>query len=418
MNYPQTLEYLFNSLPVFQRIGEAAYKANLDNTILLDDHLGNPHRAFRSIHIAGTNGKGSVSQMIYEVLRASGYRVGLYTSPHLKDFRERIIVDDEMISESDVVNFVATNREFIETVKPSFFEVTVAMAFDHFKRCEVEIAVVEVGMGGRLDSTNIISPLLSIITNIDYDHTQFLGDTLAKIAGEKAGIIKEMTPVVVGETNPETAMVFIEKARKQFAPITFADARYRCNKHENNTYYIHSMLEEFDFEIELGMDGDYQQKNICTALAAFDTLTELKLTPKAVRDGLRRAKVRGRWHKLAEKPLIICDTGHNKAGIGYVVNQIYEQRYEKLIFVVGMVADKDIESVLDMLPKEAYYIFTKANIPRALDAEALQRTAAGHSLSGEVVPTVAEALSRAKEIAGENDMIFVGGSTFVVAEIV
>lgn len=418
MNYSQTLEYLYSSLPVFQRIGAAAYKANLDNTIALDDHQGNPHRDFRTIHVAGTNGKGSVSQMIYEVLRASGYSVGLYTSPHLVDFRERIIVDDRMISQEEVVGFVEKHRDFIGLVKPSFFEATVAMAFDHFRRREVDFAVIEVGMGGRLDSTNIISPILSVITNIDYDHTQFLGTTLAEIASEKAGVIKPSIPVVVGETNPETAMVFIEKARRETTSITFADQRYRCDSHRGRIFEVTSLLEEYTFDIELGMSGDYQQRNICTALAAFDLLSEVvDLTSVNVRRGVAAAVVRGRWQKLSDQPLTICDTGHNKAGISYILAQIAKERFEKLIFVIGMVGDKDIDGVLSMLPTDAYYIFTQASIPRAKSAHELQKEALLHSLGGEVVVNVADAVAKAREIARDNDMIFIGGSTFVVAEL-
>lgn len=419
MNYQQTLDYLYNSLPVFQRIGAAAYKANLDNTIKLDEHLGFPHHSFKTIHVAGTNGKGSVSQMIYEVLRMSGYKVGLYTSPHLRDFRERIIVDGQMITEQAVVDFVQHNKEFIEQVEPSFFEVTVAMAFDYFRACEVDIAVVEVGMGGRLDSTNIISPLLSVITNIDYDHTQFLGSTLDQIAAEKAGIIKPYTPVVVGESRAETAPVFIQKARQEQTTVLFADQRYRCSNRVGGRYTIDSLLDGFVFEVELGMEGDYQRMNVCTAIAALDLLSEyLDITPESVKSGLASAVVMGRWYKLGESPLVVCDTGHNKVGIKCVVEQIAQQNYQKLIMVIGMVSDKDIEAVLAMLPQQAYYIFTQASIPRAMDAMELSVKAQEYSLHGEVVGDVAGALSRARELAGEQDMIFVGGSTFVVAEVV
>lgn len=419
MDYQETLEYLYNSLPVFQRIGGAAYKANLENTIALDNHLGNPHHAFKSVHIAGTNGKGSVSQMIYEALRASGYRVGLYTSPHLRDFRERIIVDDTMIPLESVVEFVEANHEFIESLKPSFFEVTVAMAFDYFRRSGVEYAVVEVGMGGRLDSTNIITPLLSIITNIDYDHMQFLGDTLPDIAAEKAGIIKECIPVVIGESTPQTATVFIDRAHKAYAPIHFADQRYRCDGHRENIFTVRSLTMGHTFDIELGMSGDYQQRNICTALAALDILSEqIELHPESVRQGMARAQVRGRWYKLADRPLTICDTGHNRAGIKYVAEQISRQSFEKLYIVLGMVADKDVDSVLELLPTEAHYIFTKADIQRAMPADELALRAGRYSLTGCITQSVAQAMKIAREMATERDMIFVGGSTFVVAEVV
>ena len=417
--YEKTLKYLYDSLPVFQRIGGAAYKANLDNTIALDNHLGNPHRAFDAVHIAGTNGKGSVSEMIYEVLRAAGYRTGLYTSPHLSDFRERIIVDGEMIPRECVVDFVEQNSHFIESLKPSFFEVTVAIAFDYFRRQNVDIAVIEVGMGGRLDSTNIITPRLSVITNIDYDHTQFLGDTLAKIATEKAGIIKPAIPVVIGESAPESAPVFILKAKEVHSPLTFADQRYVCADRRGNQFVINSLLDGNVAELTLGMSGDYQRKNICTVLAALDILGEqMAISKDNVIEGLSRACVRGRWQKIGDKPLIICDTGHNKAGIKYVVEQIALQNFDRLIMVVGMVADKDIDVVLAMLPKDAYYIFTRADIPRALDADELQDRAERFNLMGESVAGVEKALERAREIATENDMIFIGGSTFVVAELI
>lgn len=421
MDYNQTLEYLYNSLPVFQRIGAAAYKANLDNTMALDEHLGHPHRSFATVHIAGTNGKGSVSQMIYEVLRASGYSVGLYTSPHLRDFRERIIVNGQMITQDAVVSFVAQHREFIESLQPSFFEVTVAMAFDYFRREGVDVAVVEVGMGGRLDSTNIITPKLSVITNIDFDHTQFLGSTLPEIAAEKAGIIKAGIPVVVGETDARTAMVFMAKAQAERAPIFFADQRYVCTVQEGRVFHLRSLLEQYDFELQLGMCGTYQRRNICTALTALDELAVAMpaISPQAVREGLSRAVVTGRWQVLATEPMAVCDTAHNVAGMSYVTQQIARQAYDNLYVVLGMVADKDISGVLALLPQKAYYFFTAASIARAMDAEELARIAAEHGLQGEVVTGgVAHALELARERTTPRDMIFIGGSTFVVAEIV
>lgn len=419
MTYQETLEYLYNSLPVFQRIGAAAYKSNLDNTITLDNHLEHPHHHFKSIHIAGTNGKGSVSQMVYEVLRAAGYSVGLYTSPHLSDFRERIIVDGEMIPQEYVIRFVEQNREIIEKIQPSFFEVTVAMAFDHFRTQNVDYAIIEVGMGGRLDSTNIISPILSIITNIDYDHTQFLGTTLQEIAAEKAGIIKEYTPVVIGQTNPETAPVFIRKARQQYAPIHFADQRYRCQSHTDNRFTVESLIQNYTFDLDLAMSGDYQMYNICTALTAMDILSEqIPITRENVKQGMAASKIRGRWQKLATEPLTICDTGHNKAGIKLVTEQIARQNYTKLYMVIGVVADKDIDAILTMLPKQAHYIFTQANIPRAMNAQILARRAQEFGLNGEIISTVPQAFEQARALASKDDMIFIGGSTFVVAEIV
>lgn len=419
MNYEETLNYLYSSLPVFQRIGAAAYKANLNNTLALDEHLGFPHRSFRSVHIAGTNGKGSTSQMIYGALRESGLKVGLYTSPHLKDFRERIVVDDQMIPQSEVVDFVARNKEFLEQIKPSFFEVTVAMAFDYFRTAGVDVAVVEVGMGGRLDSTNIINPLLSVITNIDYDHTQFLGDTLAKIAGEKAGIIKPGVPVVVGQSNDEYDHVFIEKARAEQAPIVFADTILKCTNIQDNTFTVHDTRNDSDTEFRLAMQGNYQGKNLCTALVALEKLAEqIPLTGRQIRSGVEKAIVRGRWQILGREPLIICDTGHNKAGIDYVMGQIKQQKFDKLYFVLGVVSDKDLPSILGLLPQNAHYIFTQASIERAMPVETLAAQAIAAGLQGEIVPTVAQALERAKELATAHDMIFVGGSTFTVAEVV
>lgn len=419
MNYDQTLSYLYNSLPVFQRIGAAAYKANLNNTLALDNHLGSPHHSFRSVHIAGTNGKGSTSQMIYSALRESGLKVGLYTSPHLKDFRERIVVDDQMIPRQDVVDFVASNREFLELIKPSFFEVTVAMAFDYFRKAGVDVAVVEVGMGGRLDSTNIITPMLSVITNIDYDHTQFLGDTLEKIAGEKAGIIKPGGRVVVGESNPEYDHVFIEKAKAEEASLTFADSIIQCTRIEGDTFTVHDTRNGGDKEFRLAMQGSYQGKNLCTALVALEAISEqITLTEAQIRRGVERAVVRGRWQILGQSPLVICDTGHNKAGLEYVMAQIKRQKFDKLYFVLGVVSDKDLPSILGLLPKQAHYIFTRASIERAMPVEILANQATEAGLQGEIVDTVPQALARARELATEKDMIFVGGSTFTVAEVV
>jgi len=423
MDYQQTLDYLYNSLPVFQRIGGAAYKANLDNTHALDKHLGHPHQSFKTIHIAGTNGKGSVSAMIASVLQAAGYRVGLYTSPHLKDFRERITVDSKMIPQQAVVEFVENNRKEIERLEPSFFEVTVAMAFDHFRREKVDIAVVEVGMGGRLDATNIITPILSVITNISLDHTQYLGETLPEIAGEKAGIIKSGVPVVIGETDPATAPVFITRAREADSRIYFADQRYKSANHQGNIFHMVSLMDGYDFEIETSLQGDYQMKNLCTALAAFDVLGELPknsiaLTREQILQGLGQATVQGRWQVIAGNPRIILDTGHNEAGLRYVTAQLGKQTYEKLYFVLGVVADKNLDSILKLLPLDAHYLFTQASLPRAMDYRTLAEAARAAGLEGDAVPNVPEALARARKLASKDDLIFVGGSTFTVAEIV
>lgn len=423
MTYSETIEYLYNTAPMFQSVGGGAYKEGLENTHALNDLFGHPYRAFRTIHVGGTNGKGSVSQMLYAVLKEAGYKVGLYTSPHLKDFRERMQVDGQMIPEQDVIDFVKNMRPHIEELKPSFFEITTVMAFDFFRRQEVDIAVIEVGMGGRLDCTNVIDPLVSVITNISLDHTQYLGDTLPKIAGEKAGIIKNGAPVVVGEYQPETAPTFIAKARETNSPITFADQRYRCTGHNGRMFEIESLLDGYRFTLQSGMEGDYQQRNLCTTLATLDTLTGLlpkPLTTMEVRRGLAAARVPGRWQNIAAKTdpcPIICDTGHNEAGLTFVTEQLKRQSYKKLYFVLGVVADKDLDHILPLLPREAHYIFTQASLPRALKADELAVKARKAGLTGEVAPTVAEALAKARQHASAGDLIFVGGSTFTVAEV-
>ncbi len=427
MTYEQTIDYLYNSLPVFHHIGAGAYKAGLENTLNLDEHLGHPHRKFLTVHVAGTNGKGSVSHMLASVLRKAGYKVGLYTSPHLVDFRERIRIDGEMVPGSEVVDFVERNKDFIEKLQPSFFELCVGMAFDIFAREGVEVAVVEVGMGGRLDSTNIIRPLLSIITNISPDHMQFLGDTLSTIAGEKAGIIKEGVPVVVGESDPETAPVFITRAHETGSHIVFADRMYRTEGVETfpggGHYTLRSLLDEGEVLLDLDLTGDYQRRNIVTVLASLDMLNgtrELSISPDNVREGLASAAastgLQGRWQVLGHDPLMVADTGHNEAGIGFVARQIAKTKFNKLYFIIGMVSDKDVSHILPLLPREAHYIFTQASIRRALDPYTLRSMAAEAGLKGETAPTVAEAVARARELAASDDMIFIGGSTFVVAE--
>ncbi len=395
MNYAQTIEFLYNSLPEFQRVGAPAYKAGLSTSLALDEHLGFPHQKFKSVHIAGTNGKGSTSQMIYEALRAEGYKVGLYTSPHLTDFRERIVVDDSMISESGVVEFVEANREIIEALKPSFFEMTVAMAFWWFEKCGVDWAVVEVGMGGRLDSTNIITPELSVITNISKDHTQFLGDTIEKIAAEKAGIIKSGVSVVIGQSNVLYDEVFRAKAEECGSKIVFADAQP-------------------EQPFTPAMRGRCQRYN---AQTAFVALLELGVSEAAIRKGVETARVRGRWQVVENEPLTICDTGHNEDGLRLVCQQLAELNYEKLYFVIGVVSDKDLDAVLPLLPADAYYIFTQASITRAMPYMQLSQKAIDAGLRGEAVATVSEAYARAKGLAKKRDVIFVGGSTFIVADL-
>lgn len=423
MNYTETIDYLYRTAPMFQQVGGSAYKEGLENTLALDEELGRPHRAFRSVHVGGTNGKGSVSQMLYAVLREAGYSVGLYTSPHLREFRERIQADGEMIPEQAVVEFIARMQPAIEQICPSFFEITTAMAFDWFRSRAVDIAVVEVGLGGRLDCTNIITPLVSVITNISLDHTAFLGNTLPEIAAEKAGIIKPGVPVVVGEFQAGTAPVFISKAHEAGAPIRFADRQYRCTEHHGQRFVVERLTDGSRFEQQLGMEGDYQQHNLCTALTALEILNDRlprPLTEPEVRRGLAAARVPGRWQRIdtpSDPCPILCDTGHNEAGLTFVTQQLRRQRFEQLHFVLGVVADKDLDRILPLLPREAHYLFTQASLPRALAAEALAERARRAGLHGEVCRTVPEALAAARSAAKARDLIFVGGSTFTVAEV-
>ncbi|SDB84438.1 bifunctional folylpolyglutamate synthase/dihydrofolate synthase [Williamwhitmania taraxaci] len=429
MNYQETLEYLFNQLPMFQRQGKSAYKADLVNTLLLDEHFCHPHCQFKSIHIAGTNGKGSTSHMLASVLGAAGYKVGLYTSPHLRDFRERIKVDGVMISEESVVQFVETNKSIFEQVKPSFFEMTVALAFSYFAEQKVDVAVVEVGLGGRLDSTNIITPELCVITNIGLDHTDLLGDTIEKIAGEKAGIIKPGVPVVQGESNIAYNYVFEQKAKEQSAPYTLASDVFRVESSglaEGGLHWFSVSRigsEEKDF-VEVDLAGDYQAKNVITVLAALDRIKDIwpNVNAESIKTGLRNAGsttgLLGRWQVLAHNPMVVCDTGHNVDGISYVVKQLARTPHSHLHMVIGMVADKDIRGVLQLLPVDATYYFTNAAIPRAMEAEALQKLAAEFGLKGDFFTSVDEALREAKKNAKANDLVFIGGSTFVVAEVV
>lgn len=430
MTYQETLEYMFNQLPMFHRVGKSAYKANLDNTKALDEHFGHPHNQFKTIHVAGTNGKGSTSHMIASVLQDAGLKVGLYTSPHLRDFRERIKINGADISEQYVVDFIEANMAVFDEVQPSFFEMTVALAFKYFADEQIDVAVVEVGMGGRLDSTNIISPLISIITNIGLDHTEFLGNTHAKIAVEKGGIVKTGVPVVVGESHAETSPVFEAIAKEKGAPLVFADKKYRVGE----VSLIGDGIQQFSIlndkrevvfgYLDVDLQGCYQSKNILTVLAALDELKPHfhQITEEVIRAGLQHASkqtgLRGRWYRLSDNPPAICDTGHNVDGVAYIVRQLALTPYEKLYFVFGMVSDKDISSVIKMLPKDAYYIFTQASIPRAMDAELLAVKCSEVGLLGEVEKNVGKAYARAKMLATSKDLIFIGGSTFVVAEVV
>jgi len=428
MDYPQILQFLYSQLPMYQRIGKAAYRANLDNTLALDDYFGNPHKQFISIHVAGTNGKGSVSHILASILQEAGFKVGLYTSPHLKDFRERIKINGSEIPEKSVVDFVGNNMEIIEKIKPSFFEMTVAMAFYYFAEKKVDVAVVEVGLGGRLDSTNIIQPILSIITNIGYDHMEFLGNTIPQIAKEKAGIIKHGIPVVVGETQKETGDIFLKTASSKNARIFFADYYYKADyslltidNYQLFNVYKNNKLEYSNLKTDLL--GNYQRKNVITALKAVDVVADqgLNMNREQIYAGLSKVILNtgffGRWQIIDTDPLVICDTGHNREGLAEVFRQIGNMAYKQLHIVFGVVNDKDLNSILVLLPKDARYYFTKAGIPRAMDENQLSLEAGKRGINGKAYPTVSEALKAAKSQADPDDLIFVGGSTFVVAEV-
>lgn len=421
-SYQQTLEYLYANLPIFQRVGSVAYKKDLANTIQLCDVLENPQGKFKSIHVAGTNGKGSTSHMLASILQSSGYKTGLYTSPHLKDFTERIKIDGKEIRKEFVVEFVNRIKPSIETIHPSFFEITVAMAFDYFAQENVDVAVIEVGLGGRLDSTNIITPLASVITNISFDHKDILGDTLEKIAFEKAGIIKRGIPVVISERQDEVESVFKEKALECNSPIYFAADYYSVLQDENGLD-IFVNKNQFISDLRLPLKGIYQAKNLAGVLKTVDVLASkgLSVTKENLIKGLEstveQTGLKGRWQKLSDKPLMICDTGHNAAGVREVVMQIEKQKCDNLHIVWGMVKDKEPDEVLRLLPKKAHYYFCEANIPRAFDAKLLKEKALEFGLLGEVIRDVNTAIDTARQAASSNDFIFIGGSTFVVAEI-
>ena len=403
MNYQDTIQYLYNSTPVFEHVGASAYKEGLSNSWALDEHFNHPHTKFKTIHVAGTNGKGSCSHTIAAILQAEGYRVGLFTSPHLVDFRERIKVNGDCISQEYVMDFVENERSFFEPLHPSFFELTTAMAFKYFADSLVDIAVIEVGLGGRLDCTNIITPILSVITNISFDHTQFLGDTLEKIAMEKAGIIKRNIPIVIGETTPETRNVFIQKAKEMNAPIFFAEE------------YNNPIANELDFELK----GSYQLKNKQTILCAVNHLP-LSISPSSIKEGLSHVVeltgLMGRWQTIRERPTVICDTGHNVGGWQYLSQQIKSQPCKNLHIVFGMVDDKDIDTVMNMLPTNATYYFTQAQTKRAIPANIVKEKGKEHHLKGYVFPQVADAYKAALHHANEDDFIFVGGSSYIVAD--
>jgi dihydrofolate synthase/folylpolyglutamate synthase len=427
MTYPETLDYLFSRLPMFQRVGAAAYKADLTNTIALCKLLENPERKFKSIHIAGTNGKGSVSHMVASIMQEAGFKTGLYTSPHLKDFRERIRVNGEKISEQYVIDFVEKYKDALEAIQPSFFEYTFGMAISFFAEEKVDIAIMETGMGGRLDSTNVIHPEVSIITNIGFDHVQFLGDTLEKIAIEKAGIIKENTPVIIGETQLEIKHVFEGAVKRVHTKISFADKNYKIQDSAFSEGLMKLTIKKTGsddiIKLSCPLSGNYQQKNVLTALAGIEKLKEQgwDVSRKNISHGfvnvVANTGIQGRWQVLKEKPLTICDTGHNVDGITYIVEQIQSLKFDKLHFVLGMVNDKNIDQVLSLLPENAQYYFCKANISRGLDVDELKRKAESLNLSGKPYKSVKKAFDKAKQNAAENDLVFVGGSTFIVAEV-
>lgn len=420
--YQQAVDYLYQNVPMFQRIGAAAIKKDLTNTRKLCAALGNPQNGFKPIHIAGTNGKGSTAHMLAAILQSASYKTGLYTSPHLKNFTERIRVDGQEIREQFVVDFVNKLVPTIEAIQPSFFEITVAMAFDYFAQQNVDVAVIEVGLGGRLDSTNIIQPVLSVITNIGWDHTDILGDTLHQIAFEKAGIIKHEVPVVVSERQPDIDAVFIHKAQAEQAPLTFASDHYQVTKKNDKVTIDHDGTRYTD-ALSIPLTGNYQQRNIAGVVAAVDVLKKIDfdISEQAFRAGMENVTaltgLKGRWQTLGERPLVICDTGHNVDGIRQVMEQIRSLSYDHLHIVFGMVKDKDSAPVLALLPKQARYYFCQATIPRALDAAELTMRAKEFGLIGEAIRDVNEAINTAIGNAHENDLVFIGGSTFVVAEI-
>lgn len=421
MTYNEAVDYLFNAAPLFQNIGAGAYKEGLYNSMELDKHFGYPHRQFKTIHIAGTNGKGSCSHTIAAILQEAGYKVGLYTSPHLIDFRERIRVNGVMIDEESVISFVENERSFFEPLHPSFFELTTALAFKYFAEQQVDVAVIEVGLGGRLDCTNIITPDLSVITNISFDHVQFLGDTLSKIASEKAGIIKQNVPVVVGETTNETKIAFENKAHEMKSLIRFAEEEHEIISLERSNGEVVYQTQTFG-SIKATLTGACQIKNTATILTTVKELQNsgYHINTEHVKSGFqnvcRLTGLQGRWQKMSTKPDVICDTGHNLAGIEYIVKQLNEYDAENIRIVIGMVNDKDVTGVLSILPRNAIYYFTKASVQRAMNENDFYEKATVAGLRGKKYPDVRSAFEAATAEASEKDLIFVGGSTFIVAD--
>ncbi|MBQ7063253.1 MAG: bifunctional folylpolyglutamate synthase/dihydrofolate synthase [Bacteroidales bacterium] len=427
MTYDETLEFLFNQLPAYHRVGAAAYKANLDNTEAMMRHLGHPERAFQAIHIAGTNGKGSVSHMLAAILHRAGLRVGLYTSPHLVDFRERIRIDGQMIDKESVVRFVEQNKPFFLEHELSFFEMTVGLAFDYFSRQQVDIAVVEVGMGGRLDSTNVVLPRLCVITNIGFDHTQFLGDTLPKIAGEKAGIIKAGVPVVIGQTQSETEPVFRQRAAAVGAPLTFADQHFEVKTVASQPDGLHVDIERdgqpYAHDVCCQLGGIYQLKNLATLCGAVEELRRqgMSIDDDAFRKGLASvisdSGLRGRWQQVDSSPTTICETAHNADGIAELLRGLSTMRYRRLHLVYGCVGDKDYGHILEMLPQDACYYYTRPSVPRGLDETVLAAAGREHGRAGETFADVMSALAAARAAADKDDLVVVTGSIFLVADL-
>ncbi len=429
MTYPEAIDFLYQRLPMFSRDGAAAIKKDLTNTHALCSALGNPEKKFKSIHIAGTNGKGSSSHMLAAVLQSAGYKTGLYTSPHLLDFRERIRLNGQFVETDFVVRFVEEQKDLIEKIAPSFFEVTVAMAFEYFATQQVDIAVIETGLGGRLDSTNVIQPLVSLITNVDYDHMNLLGDSLEEIASEKAGIIKVNTPVVLSEYQASTESVFKDKAIAMNAPLYLAENHWQLTKTERGTDYqqlrlIQNRRDESAIQVRLDLTGSYQQKNVLGVLEVLRLLDGLgfPVTIQQIQNGLSEVQkltgLMGRWQKLGDRPAIICDTGHNPAGIAEVIENIRLQSFDKLHIVFGVMRDKDLQHLLPQLPSYAFYYYCAPDMPRAMPASELERAARLNNLSGKVYLTVQDGVKAALEAASEDDLIFIGGSTFVVAEAI
>ena len=426
-NYREVLDYLYSQLPMYQRSGSAAYKADLENTLKLDQYFHHPHKKYKTIHIAGTNGKGSVSHMLASVFQEAGFKTGLYTSPHLKDFRERIKINGRPVPENYVLKFINRHYFIFSKIKPSFFEMTAALAFQYFADEKIDLAIIETGLGGRLDSTNIIHPVCSVITNIGMDHTQFLGNSLTEIAGEKAGIIKDRIPVVIGKSQPETEPAFRKEALKHHSDIFFADRHFAIayslfTPAGNQLFNVHKDDRPWLTNLEIDLSGMYQKENVITVLQTIEAIKNTSpVSTLAIQEGLKNViantGLHGRWEVLSHHPLTVCDTGHNTEAFAWILDQINNTPWKKLYMVLGFVSDKHYREILGMLPRNAFYYFTQAHIPRALPVKELYHEATQYGLEGMPVGTVKQAYSQARQAAGKKDLIFVGGSTFVVAEV-